>query len=109
MACSDRWQVQTECRARQVSERAGEVVETLGLSDNGGDSDGRLEGVGEGDGGDEGGEEGAGEGGGMQKGGEDGHCCGGKERVKITMEGIEVAGMKAWECLLYVQSRHRSD
>ena len=74
MAGSDRRQVQTECRAGQVSEGAGEVVEAFGLGDYGGDRDGPLYGEGEGDGGDEGGEEGTGECGGVQEGGEDGHC-----------------------------------
>lgn len=74
MPCPDRRQIQTEGRAGQVRERAGEVVEALRLGDYGGDGDGRLEGVGKGDGGDEGGEEGAGEGGGVKKGGKDGHC-----------------------------------
>ncbi len=75
MSCSNGGQVQTECCAGEISERAREVVETLGLADDGGNCNGGLEAIGEGDGGDQGGEEGAGEGGGVEEGGEDGHCA----------------------------------
>ncbi len=58
MSCSNGGQVQTECCAGEISERAREVVETLGLADDGGNCNGGLEAIGEGDGGDQGGEEG---------------------------------------------------
>lgn len=106
MSCPDCRQIQTEGRAGQVRERAGEVVEAFGLGNYGGDGDGRLEGVGEGDGRDEGGEEGAGEGGGMEEGGENGHCLllvvYSRRVQKEKNECYRLQVMNVWECLLYV-------
>ena len=54
MAGADRRQVEGETDAGEVGEGAAEVVEALGLGEDGGDGDGALEGEGEADGRDQG-------------------------------------------------------
>ena len=54
ISSAQRGQVQAQCRAGDVGQGAGEVVEALCLGGDGGDGDEALERVGEGDGGTEG-------------------------------------------------------
>ena len=76
MPGSDGREVEGEGGAGEVGEGAGEVVEFLGLGEDGGDGDGALDGVGEADGGDERAQEGGGEVRGLEEGGEEGHIWG---------------------------------
>lgn len=66
-------QGQRQRGAGEVRERAGEVVEALGLEGDGGEGDGGLEAVGEGDGGGERAQEGRAVGGQAEEGGCQGH------------------------------------